>query len=129
MTPCIQFQISTGTVSQIDDDGTLVLGEGYSGAPGYVNDPSAVSLQGEGPIPMGTYTIEQPINDATTGPFSLPLTPSPENEMFGRSGFLIHGADAAKDVNGAQLSSHGCIVCARPIRQVISGFQTLVVVA
>jgi hypothetical protein len=57
----------------------------------------------------------------------MPLTPASDNQMFGRSAFLIHG-DAASHPGAA---SCGCIVMALVARQLIwkSGDHQLKVVA
>lgn len=134
----LQFQISAGELSSFDADGNQSdIGPAYAGAPGYVNDPSATQLVRLGPLPVGWYEIGFPVNDPVTGLFTLPLTPLvegntyglPATETFGRGEFKIHGADAKKDVNGAQESSEGCIVAAHPERNVCSGFQLIQVIS
>ena len=62
----------------------------------------------------------------TGASFLSPMTPDPANEMFGRSGFLIHG----DSLMHPGCASRGCIVLARPSREAIaqSGDQDLEVV-
>lgn len=91
----------------LDASGALAA-VGYSGHPPHVNDPAAQSIADVGPIPRGLYSIGAPRDDPKTGPYSLPLAAHGGNEMFGRSGFLIHG-DLIGHV-GAQIASDGCIV-------------------
>ena len=43
------------------------------------------------------------------GPLVIPLFAMPENEMFGRSGFLIHGDSVEHPGN----ASEGCIIAAK----------------
>lgn len=69
-----------------------------------------------GPIPCGLYTIGAHVDTMTHGPFVLPLTPSPQNEMFGRSAFLIHGD--SKVAPGS--ASEGCIILSRSVRERIA---------
>jgi type VI secretion system (T6SS) effector TldE1-like protein len=92
---------------------------GYSGRSFYLNDPNSQNLPKEGPIPQGLYTIGQPRTDEIVGPFALPLTPDPSNEMFGRADFFIHGDEIAHP--GQHLASDGCIILDRPTRQTIWG--------
>lgn len=129
----LQFQISTGSVSVIDDtDGstTAILGSAYAGQPPYVNDPTAINLKALGPLPIGLYDIGAPIDlPDSVGSFALPLTPSASNQMYDRGGFYWHGANAKKDVDGAQLSSDGCMVSPLPERQMGATFQQIQVVA
>ncbi len=106
------FQISKGLLSC---DG-VTLGPGYSGAPGHVDNPADEGLRGLGPIPEGMWLVDAPVDDPHTGPFSLPLFPLQGTVTNGRSGFFIHGDNA----KGDQSASHGCIVCARAIREQIS---------
>ena len=107
-------------------DGVLI-GRGYSGQPQCKNDPAKCSAKDEGPIPPGSYTIGEPVDTATHGPFVLPLTPHPDNEMYGRSGFLIHG----DSIKAPGTASHGCIVVSRTVRELVHecGERTLVVEA
>jgi hypothetical protein len=102
------------------------LAQGYSGSPDAKNDPAKQTIHQHGPIPMGIYTISAPEFTETHGPYVLPLTPDPANEMFGRAGFLIHG-DSIKDPGTA---SEGCIILPRFARERIweSGERGLVVV-
>ena len=109
-----------------DASGELV-GVGYSGAKEHKNVPQDQSLHNLGPIPQGTYWIGQPQDTVTHGPFVLPLTPEPQNNMFGRYGFLIHG----DSVVHPGTASEGCIIQARDVREKVwkSGDRNLVVVA
>lgn len=70
-----------------------------------------------GPLPRGDYTIGA-ARDNEHGPVSMPLTPSPQNDMEGRGGFWIHEDNASKP---ACNSSEGCAVLPRPTRVEISG--------
>jgi hypothetical protein len=103
-----------------------VLAVGYSGAGAFMNRPIAERLEDRGPIPTGTYTIEGSVEHPTCGPCSLPLEPHPDNEMHGRSAFLIHG-DSIDDPGTA---STGCIIMPRDVRDQIaaSDVRQLVVV-
>jgi hypothetical protein len=119
-----QFKISTGQLTSLPD-GTQ-FGGAYAGAPGYVNDPTACPIVDMGPLPCGTYGIGAPIHDPNTGPFSLPLTPSEDNEMYGRGSFLIHGDNDAMN----QTASKGCIISQLSTREEISQrFDLIQVVA
>lgn len=107
-------------------DGSLV-GVGYSGAGDCKNHPDTQPIHNLGPIPRGVYHIGRAINTVTHGPFVLPLTPDPSNEMFGRFGFLIHG----DSVVNPGTASQGCIILSRDVREAIaiSGDTDLQVVA
>jgi hypothetical protein len=65
-------------------------------------------------------------NKGTTGPLSIPLTPMPGTNTFGRTGFYIHGDNKARN----QSASEGCIVLDSGPRQKIAscGGGTLQVV-
>jgi hypothetical protein len=65
-----------------------------------------------GPLCCGIYTMQAPVDTEKHGPFVLWLTPDPNNEMFGRSEFGIHG-DA---IEHPGLASEGCICSPRIIR-------------
>jgi len=80
------------------------------------NNPDLQSVREIGPIPVGSYVIQSPEDTVTHGPFVLPLVPNPDNQMFGRSCFLIHGDSVLKPGT----ASRGCIILAREIRNDIS---------
>jgi hypothetical protein len=91
------------------------LSAGYSGAGSGQNNPAMQDVPDVGPIPRGMYTIGEPFDSPTHGPFVMTLTPDSSNEMFGRSGFLLHG-DSTEHPGCASL---GCMVQARPVREVV----------
>jgi hypothetical protein len=90
-------------------------GTGYSGAPAGKNDPELQNVKDVGPIPQGRYTIGPAFDADPQGPVTMRLTPDPENEMFGRDGFLIHG-----DTDPAGFASTGCIVLPLQVREQIA---------
>lgn len=104
-----------------------LIGVGYSGAGEHKNNSQSQSLHNLGPIPVGNYTIESPMDTLTHGPFVLSLTPSPANLMWGRIGFLIHGD--SKVAPGT--ASEGCIIMSRNVREQVwtSGDHELDVVS
>jgi len=91
-------------------DGVL-LAEGYAGHGSGLNNPYMQHVQGLGPLPCGRYTISPLEATHTTAAGhvlidSAALIPDPANEMFGRSGFRIHGRKSLED----REASNGCIV-------------------
>jgi hypothetical protein len=87
---------------------------GYSGHDAGKNNPDMQDVHDVGPIPQGKYTITGPPFDSPGhGPFVMRLVPDPQNEMFGRSGFLMHG-DSIEHPGAA---SEGCIIMPRAIRE------------
>jgi hypothetical protein len=109
------FKQSTGEL--FDPSGNLVA-TGYSGGncgkdPAGKNNPGMQDVPCVGPLPQGTYTAAEPEDSARLGPFSIPLVPDPQNEMFGRAGFFMHGDSIAKP--GA--ASEGCIIMPRFVRE------------
>lgn len=85
-----------------------VWADGYSGAPGAVNDPEKQNIRNVGPIPCGWYSMEAPVDTPDHGPYVIWLKPDPENQMFGRENFGMHGDQLEHP--GMELASHGCIV-------------------
>lgn len=85
------------------------LFRGYSGAGSHKNNPDSQCITDLGPIPVGWYTMA--LLDQHLGmPNVINLTPDPENDMCGRSRFLIHG-DSVTDPGTA---SKGCIIVNDP---------------
>lgn len=97
------YNQTTGVLSR----GSQILGIGYSGNGKGINNPDLQNIEKVGPIPVGHYRILPPIDTAKHGPFFLPLLPAPQNEMFGRSNFGIHG-ERLEPPPG--LASEGCII-------------------
>jgi len=98
------------------DESTLPF-QGYCGKGSCKDNPAAESVVNEGPIPVGWYTIQAPVDTDEHGPYVLWLTPDPTNVMYGRSGFGIHG-DSIDDPGSA---SEGCIILDRNEREAIWG--------
>lgn len=90
---------------QTEADFASFEGVGYSGNRSMLNDITVDYLSGRGPLPAGLYTITLTNNEK--GPLTHHLEPDPKNEMFGRSGFLIHGDKIDGPLHNA---SDGCIV-------------------
>jgi len=106
------YQQSTGELTY----GGAIVGRGYSGRGECKNNSAKQSVPMEGPIPCGTYTIGDVFDSESHGPVAMRLTPDPSNEMFGRSGFLIHG----DSVKAPGTASEGCIIMSRPVRLAVA---------
>ena len=122
----IRFSQSTGAFSYIGDGNIIFpIGVGWAGNGPGKNNPDMQDVHDVGPLPRGLYDIGDPENNPHTGPYSLRLTPHPENEMFGRSDFLIHGP--ALDPSRFGQESKGCAILVRPDREriVSTGAKTL----
>lgn len=105
----LEYNIKTGELSY---NGQL-KGIGYSGHGVYKNDPTAVHLKAEGPIPPGLWKIGISYNHPVLGPIVFNLDPAPGTDPFDRSLFRIHGD------NKNHTASEGCIILDRNLRQFI----------
>ena len=116
------YQISSGMLVDPNDDHA---GDGYSGNGSALNDPSLTDIRDHGPCPRGRYTMGPWFTDPEKGPIVTHLVPDATNEMYGRSGFMIHGDNAA----GNHSASDGCIILPHPVRAVLaaSDDQALIV--
>lgn len=114
---CAVAQTGTGAIIWIYDQKTGQLsrrvGVGYSGAGEGKNNPAMQDVQNVGPIPRGVYSIGDPVDTTTHGPFVLALAPDPKNDMHGRSAFLIHG----DSISRPGTASRGCIIMPRNVRE------------
>ena len=100
----LTYEQSSGRLT--NEHGTLI-GECYSGHDNGKNNPALQQVPNIGPIPVGVYRIGQPFDDeGHLGKFVMSLTPLPQTETFGRSGFYMHG-DSSTHCGGA---SEGCII-------------------
>ncbi|HXJ61911.1 MAG TPA: tlde1 domain-containing protein [Verrucomicrobiae bacterium] len=123
----MSFTYVQRTGSLYGPDGAL-LARGYSGHGPGLNAPGMQNVHATGPIPVGRYLIRDPQDPVGhLGPIAMPLEPELANEMHGRSGFYIHGDNAAAN----HTASDGCLIFPRVIRQDIrdSPEDQLVVVA
>jgi hypothetical protein len=98
---------------------------GYSGYDEGKNNPDMQNVKSVGPIPRGIYTIGRSYDSKNTGPLTIMLSPHPDNDMFGRGDFRIHG-DSIKKPGTA---SHGCIIAPRNVREnIINGTDKKLIV-
>lgn len=104
------YEQATGHLSH---DGELI-GTGYAGHGVGRNHPEMESVASVGPLPCGVYTIGPAFTHPKTGPLTMRLFPDADNQMFGRSGFLMHGD------NPTHTASEGCIVIGRMVRQQVA---------
>lgn len=122
------YQSSGHLVLCSNEGGRCILARGYSGAPGYVNDPRSEGKIAKGPIPKGVWKLGHAVDHKTLGPVAIPLEPVevPSLRRSGRSGFYIHGDNAKND----RSASRGCIVVHRATREAIRalGIRVLTVV-
>ena len=126
---CVYEQQTGRMVCTDNKTGKMVVNRmGYAGHGRGKNNSSMQNISNTGPLPQGKYDIEAPaFMHPHTGPLSLRLDPDNGNEMFGRSGFLIHG-DSKKRPGEA---SNGCIILPAEDRRAISdaGGGTVTVVS
>lgn len=113
MTSTWQYEIKTGTL--YDPTGKKVW-VGYAGGncglnPEAVNNPDFIKVAKVGPLCPGWYTFGTPVAESHLGPFAIPLTPDPSNDMFGRGDFYCHG-----DTVPSGKASEGCVIMPRFVR-------------
>jgi hypothetical protein len=111
-----KFQQSTGGL--FGPEGTL-MATGYAGGnlgrnPEGKNNPHMQFIKNVGPLPQGRYSLGEPVEHATLGPFAIPLIPDPANNMGGRGDFYCHG-----DTTPPGNASEGCIVMPRSVRDLM----------
>lgn len=110
----IVYVQSTG---QIFDGNGALWGVGYAGRGDGTNNPAKQQERGVGPLPVGLYTMGTAYDDPKKGPVVIPLIPDPANQMFNRSGFLIHGD------NKDHTASRGCIIAGPVARRRIAKLE------
>jgi hypothetical protein len=101
---------------QLSTDKQATIGIGYAGNGPGLNNPGMQDVHNVGPLPVGWYTVGQAYHHPRLGPETMELEPDPENEMFGRSGFAMHGRRFIGDMN----ASEGCIVLDLPARHIVA---------
>lgn len=120
------YSQKNGTLMDLDD---RIVGEGYSGAPGHVNDPDSQGKKDQGVIAEGTWTIGEVTwnKDDTRGKGEnlIKLVPDADTtervRAMGRdpNTFYIH----AGKTNGERTASQGCIIMEKPERKVLRELQ------
>lgn len=126
------YEQGSGRLLLQDRDGCLaLLAIGYSGAPGYVNNPNAERRLAEGPIPVGMWAVGASVDHPRLGSVSLPLAPvdyrfeagaqreTIATSRHGRSAFYIHGDNAKMN----QSASRGCIIMPKGVRLAIAALS------
>ena len=103
------YEQSTG--GMFNPEGELA-GTGYSGSPEGKNNTLMQAIHNVGPIPVGWYTLQGPVDSHVHGRYAIPLEPDQLNEMFGRTGFMCHG-DSMTNPGDA---SEGCIIMPHEVR-------------
>ena len=115
---CDHFSQTGDTVCYDTATGeTIGSSEGYSGQPGYQNDPSTSHLSNRGTIPAGDYSISgssQTLNGRGHSNV-IRLSPLDGTETYGRNNFRIHG----DSIRNPGTASHGCIISNPQMRQSI----------
>lgn len=122
-----RYSQSSGDLERLDDAGFVMLTivqAAYSGHGEGLNNPALDHVASVGPIPRGRWAIGAPRDSNNVGPYALPLEPIDAmgnlalrpDVAHGRSGFLIHGDNLHRN----RSASHGCIVMARRIRELIA---------
>lgn len=105
------YSISTGVLLVKG----LKVGTGYSGHGASLNNPTDIEKVGVGPLPIGTWQIGPWHDDPHLGPLVSHLTPVSVANLYGRSGFYIHGDNALLNHTG----SDGCIVLSLTLRKLL----------
>lgn len=111
----IRYNVRMGVLASIADaDGapTVTLGRAYAGNGPGLNNPECEAVRALGPLPRGSYRMHGPMDHPRLGPCVFYLEPLKPKEMFGRSGFFIHGDNALRNFS----ASAGCIVAERVVR-------------
>jgi hypothetical protein len=96
------YHQSTGVLLH---NGILLL-TAYAGHGAGINNPAMQNQHDVGPLPQGRYKMTTLFDSPHTGLATIVLDPDPANQMFGRSGFRIHGDNAAAN----HTASDGCII-------------------
>jgi len=103
------YNIRQGTMTSPDGE---IEGHGYSGQPQYKNDPTAVAIKGEGPIPPNVYRMSAIFDGGKKGKYVCRLTPLISSLMFKRDGMMVHG----DRIDAPGTASDGCIIQGRATR-------------
>lgn len=88
----------------------------YAGFGAGKNNPAMQNIPNIGPLPCGIYDQVELLLESDHGPYAIRLAPRPENVMFSRAGFMLHG----DSIERPGCASHGCICRSpKPDRQIV----------
>jgi type VI secretion system (T6SS) effector TldE1-like protein len=112
------YESSTG---RLFDPNQTFMASGYAGGDKGlhkegINNPAYEQVHNVGPLPQGLYTMGIPVEGSHLGPLAIPLIPDPNNQMFGRSDFFVHG----DHIGAPGTASDGCMIFAHDIRTLLS---------
>lgn len=99
------FESTTGLVFDLNNNPVAV---GYAGHGDGVNNPLLQNVKDVGPLPEGLYSMGPLQDHGELGKDVIQLIPHDENEMYGRSGFFIHGDEILHP--NEHLASDGCMI-------------------
>jgi len=114
-TESADFAFYTRLGSIVTGAGVKLCGGCWAGQGAGKNNPDKVSVHKVGPLPPGLYRIGFLQDGGHLGPEVLALT-QVFGDSYGRSGFYIHGSNAAHP----ETSSEGCIIAPRFAREAIN---------
>lgn len=109
------YEQGTGRFLHRDGASTRLVATGYAGAPACLNDPSKDHIRQCGPLPKGSYRLRVLEHPRFAAP-AIFCEPEKGNQMFGRSGFYIHGDNR----HGNRTASTGCIILSRLVRSQVA---------
>jgi len=92
------------------------VGSGYAGKGVGKDNVADEPIADVGPIPEGEWAIGEAYTDPESGPLTMRLTPLPDTNTYGRSGFKIHG----DSINHPGEASLGCAIADHDTRLAIS---------
>ena len=114
--PYLLYSIAQGCMAFGWRGGVSELASGLWAGNGHgKNNPEACSIKCVGPLPKGVYTLKAPVKHPRLGPYAIELIPHPDNKMYGRSDFWIHGA--SNDPKNRGQESMGCIIAPYDVRK------------
>lgn len=107
--PYLLYSIGRGVMAFGWRGGVQELASGLWAGNGHgKNNAAYCNVKCIGPLPKGVYTLKAPIKHPRLGQYAIELTPHPDNVMFGRGDFWIHGASNDPKHRGQE--SMGCII-------------------
>jgi peptidoglycan hydrolase-like protein with peptidoglycan-binding domain len=110
------FAVTQGRV--YDPNGTLFNSESYAGDPSHFNKIEFENLQSRGPLPRGLYKMVSFHSVYQGKANTIKLLPVNVPNLYGRSGFLIHGSNNPAGHTG----SEGCIIVPANRRKIWEDF-------
>lgn len=111
----IKYRIPTRQLWINEVEQLITVATPYSGHGVGLNNPAEIPTHNIGPLPLGVWGIGEWFDHPHLGKMVAALTPIDVPNLYGRSGFFIHGDNSLHNHS----ASNGCLVLDHNVRKAV----------